>query len=58
MGGQALIRGIAMTLEMERTDAATAVSEIPVLDLGPYLAGVPGAREALARDLARIQHDV
>lgn len=47
-----------MTLEMERAVAATAVSEIPVLDIGPYLAGVPGAREALARDLARIQQEV
>ncbi|MGE0224766.1 MAG: isopenicillin N synthase family dioxygenase [Acetobacteraceae bacterium] len=43
-------------------DAATAspaatTDRIPVLDIGPYLAGVPGAREALAERVARTFKD-
>lgn len=37
---------------------ADAVEEIPVLDLAPLRAGVPGAREKLARELAHVFENV
>jgi isopenicillin N synthase-like dioxygenase len=36
---------------------AVAVHRIPVLDVGPYLAGEPGARDALADQIARTCED-
>lgn len=38
--------------------ARPAYKEIPSLDLGPYLAGVPGALDELASKLARIQQEI
>ena len=36
---------------------APVSDRIPILDVGPYLAGAPGARAALARDIARACED-
>lgn len=38
--------------------AEFAGEEIPILDLGPYLAGEPGALDALATDLRRVQENI
>jgi len=39
-------------------EAQQSVEEIPVLDLGAYLAGEPGEVDRLGRELARIQEDI
>jgi hypothetical protein len=36
--------------------ASDATGRIPLLDIGPYLAGVPGARADLARAIERTCH--
>lgn len=45
-----------MTVSEERS--AGSIAEIPVLDLGPYLAGAPGALESLACELRHAQEQV
>ena len=38
--------------------AAAGTAELPILDLGPYLAGAPGARDALVDELRHIQENI
>ncbi len=45
------MKTLAPSLPPIRTDS---IDEIPVLDLGPYWSGAPGAKERLARELAHI----
>jgi len=46
---------LAPSLNPIRADAR---EEIPVIDLGPYLAGIPGAREKAAQELRHAYEDV
>jgi isopenicillin N synthase-like dioxygenase len=46
-----------MSAIAQHTDIPGPEGRIPVLDLGPYLAGAPGAREELARHVARSCRD-
>ena len=39
-------------------DRADEFEDIPILDLAPYLAGEPGAREALADNIRFIQETI
>jgi isopenicillin N synthase-like dioxygenase len=50
-----------MTLELfdyELVDRADEFNDIPILDVGPYLAGEPGARERLADNIRFIQETI
>ncbi len=47
-----------MTIAAARRSETPVYDEIPSLDLGPYLAGEPGALEALAAKLATIQQEI
>lgn len=50
---------MTMTVAARSSSVAKPVyEEIPSLDLGPYLAGEPGALDALAGKLARIQQEI
>lgn len=47
-----------MSAAAPRSSEKPVYDEIPSLDLGPYLAGEPGALEALAQKLAKIQQEI
>lgn len=47
-----------MTAAAARGSDKPVYEEIPSLDLGPYLAGKPGALDALATQLAKIQQEI
>ncbi len=44
--------------DFRRVDKADEFEDIPILDIGPYLTGEPGAREALADNIRFIQETI
>ena len=44
--------------DYRNVDKADEFEEIPVLDMGPYLAGEPGAAEELAANIRFIQETI